>query len=96
MIFRDNITLATPSSSAYRTAKLAAERHGAKCVIEQTSGLTRGGAATALRQAMLERTCRDGYHQLATRSGCRGDVVGVAGVPRRQRQLVERLLPVVQ
>ena len=46
MIFRDNITLVAPVDGVYR--QTGGERHSVKCVIEQTSGLTRGGSYDAM------------------------------------------------
>lgn len=46
MIFRDDITLVAPVDGVYR--QTGGERHGVKCVIEQTSGLTRGGSYDAM------------------------------------------------
>ena len=46
MIFRDDITLVAPVDGVYR--QTGGERHSVKCVIEQTSGLTRGGSYDAM------------------------------------------------
>lgn len=46
MIFRDNITLIAPVDGVYR--QTGGDRHNVKCIVEQTSGLTRGGSYDAM------------------------------------------------
>lgn len=60
MIFRDDITLVAPVDGVYR--QTGGERHSVKCVIEQTSGLIRGGSYDAMTgDARAYLDGRDGW-----------------------------------
>ena len=72
MIFRDNITLVAPVDGVYR--QTGGERHSVKCVIEQTSGLTRGGSYDAMTSGRTGQLVVINW-LLDRGIFCRGDVV---------------------